>query len=142
MMRHPDAKFEALTSAIIGAAIEVHRHLGPGLLESSYEECLCWELTQLGQQVARQLKIPIVYKGQTLESSYRLDLLVEKSVIVDVKAVDKLTDIHHAQILTYLRHTNLEVGLIINFNSPLLRDGIKRVVVTNREVPIVPVVQS
>ena len=139
-MKIPDAKFEELTSAIIGAAIEVHRHLGPGLLESTYEECLEWELMQLGLVVARQMKVPIVYKGRTLKSNYRLDLLVDGKVIVDIKAVDALADIHHAQVLTYLRHSKLEVGLLINFNSPLLREGIKRVVLTNRAVSVVPVV--
>lgn len=140
MMKIPDARFEELTAAIIGAAIEVHRHLGPGLLESTYEECLEWELQQLGYDVDRQMKVPIVYKGRTLNSSYRLDLLVEKQVIVDVKAVDSLADIHHAQLLTYLRHTSKDVGLLINFNSPLLRDGIKRVVLTNRVVSALPAV--
>lgn len=136
-MKIPDAKFEELTAAIIGAAIEVHRHLGPGLLESTYEECLEWELHQLGLAVDRQVKVPLVYKGRTLESTYRLDLLVDKTVIVDVKAVERLADIHHAQLLTYLRHTSKEVGLLINFSSPLLRDGIKRVVLTNRVVSAV-----
>jgi len=139
MMKIPDARFEELTAAIIGAAIEVHRNLGPGLLESTYEECLEWELRQLGYAVDRQMKVPIVYKGRTLKSNYRLDLLVDGKVIVDIKAVDSLGDIHHAQVLTYLRHTNHEVGLLINFNSPLLRDGIKRVVLTNRVVSAVPV---
>jgi len=83
-----------------------------------------WELMQLGFVVARQMKVPIVYKGRTLKSNYRLDLLVDGKVIVDIKAVDALADIHHAQVLTYLRHSKLEVGLLINFNSPLLRDGI------------------
>jgi len=140
MMKIPDAKFEGLTAGIIGAAIEVHRNLGPGLLESTYEECLEWELRQLGYAVDRQVKVPIVYKGRTLDSTYRLDLLVEKTVIVDIKAVERLADIHHAQVLTYLRHTSREVGLLINFNSPLLRDGIKRVVLTNRVVSAVAAV--
>ncbi len=139
-MKIPDAKFEGLTAGIIGAAIEVHRNLGPGLLESTYEECLEWELRQLGYAVDRQVKVPIVYKGRTLDSTYRLDLLVEKTVIVDIKAVERLADIHHAQVLTYLRHTSREVGLLINFNSPLLRDGIKRVVLTNRVVSAVAAV--
>jgi len=132
--RVPEGKCKELTAAIIGAAIEVHRHLGPGLLESTYEECLNWELRERGFSVGRQLRVPVTYKGATLESSYRLDLLVEDTVIVDVKAIDRLAEVHTAQLLTYLRHTDLEVGLLINFNSPLLRDGIKRVVLTGRPV--------
>ncbi len=128
MPRIAEGKFKELTGQIIGAAIEVHRNLGPGLLESTYEECLDWELRELGCAVSRQVKVPLTYKGRTLESTYRLDLLVEHSVIVDIKAVDHLADIHHAQLLTYLRHTGVEVGLLINFNSPVLRDGIKRLV--------------
>ncbi|MFN2602260.1 MAG: GxxExxY protein [Gemmatimonadaceae bacterium] len=95
-----DAQFEELTAAIIGAAIEVHRNLGRGLLESTYEECLEWELRQLSYAVARQMTVPIVYKGRTLKWNYRVDLLVDDKVIVDVKAVDRLADIHHAQVLT------------------------------------------
>src|SRR5687767_4948402 len=128
MPRLPDGKFKSLTSSIIGAAIEVHRHLGPGLLESTYEDCLEWELKEGGIAVARQVKVPLMYKGRTLDSSYRLDLLVDQTVIVDVKAVDRVADIHGAQILTYLRLTSVEVGLLINFNSPMLLDGIKRFV--------------
>ncbi|HYN81471.1 MAG TPA: GxxExxY protein [Gemmatimonadaceae bacterium] len=128
MPRLPDGKFKSLTSRIIGAAIEVHRHLGPGLLESTYEDCLEWELKEEGIAVARQVKVPLMYKGRALASSYRLDLLVDQSVIVDVKAVDHVADIHGAQILTYLRLTNIEVGLLINFNSAMVRDGIKRFV--------------
>ena len=133
MPRTADGKFKELTAAIIGAAIEVHRHLGPGLLESTYEECLHWELRERGFKVGRQLRVPLSYKGAALESNYRLDLLVDDAVIVDIKAVDHLADIHSAQLLTYLRHTGVEVGLLINFNSALLRDGIKRVVLARRE---------
>lgn len=129
-MKLPDAKSTELTSAIIGAAIEVHRHLGPGLLESSYEECLAWELTERGFAIERQARVPLVYKGRALDSAYRLDLLVNNMVIVDIKSVDRLIDLHHAQLLTYLRHTGLEVGLLINFNQSLLRQGVKRVVLT------------
>jgi GxxExxY protein len=132
MPRLPDGKFKLLTSRIIGAAIEVHRHLGPGLIESTYEECLEWELKEGGIAVTRQIKVPLMYKGRMLDSSYRLDLLVDLSVIVDVKAVDHLADIHGAQILTYLRLTGLKVGLLINFNSPLLREGIKRFVLPSK----------
>ncbi|HUQ21194.1 MAG TPA: GxxExxY protein [Gemmatimonadaceae bacterium] len=131
-MQFPDGKFKELTAAIIGAAIEVHRHLGPGLLESSYEECLEWELTQLKLSVKRQVNVPLIYKGISLRSVYRLDLLVEKSVIVDVKSVVALLDVHHAQVVTYLRHTRLEVGLLINFNEALLRQGVRRIALTPR----------
>jgi GxxExxY protein len=133
MPKTADGKFKELTAAIIGAAIEVHRHLGPGLLESTYEECLEWELRQRGFKVGRQLRVPVTYKGAALKSSYRLDLLVNDAVIVDVKAIDRPAEVHTAQLLTYLRHTDLEVGLMINFNSALLRDGIKRVVLARRE---------
>ena len=118
--------FRDITAGIIGAAIEVHRHLGPGLLESSYEECLAWELRQAGLEATRQVKLPLLYKGLTLTSTYRIDLLVERSVVVDIKAVDKLVEVHSAQVLTYLRLAKLEVGLLINFNSPVLHRGIKR----------------
>jgi GxxExxY protein len=134
MTRLPDGKYKDVTAAIIGAAIEVHRHLGPGLLESTYEECLDWELRERGHKVGRQLRVPITYKGSTLESNYRLDLLVDDTVIVDIKAIDRMAEIHSAQLLTYLRLTAIEVGLLINFNSPLLRDGIKRIVLPKRPV--------
>jgi GxxExxY protein len=116
-----------LTSRIIGAAIEVHRILGPGLLESTYEECLDHELRALGLKVRRQLTVPVMYKGKRLDAAYRLDLLVENLVVVEIKAVDKLVRLHQAQMLTYLRHTGLRVGLILNFNTPVLPNGIKRV---------------
>jgi GxxExxY protein len=132
MTRLPEGKSKDLTAEIIGAAIEVHRHLGPGLLESAYEECLDWELRERGHSIGRQLRVPIRYKGATLESNYRLDLLVDDTVIVDIKAVDRMAEVHTAQLLTYLRHTDIEVGLLINFNSVLLRDGIKRVVLAKR----------
>ena len=132
MTRLPEGKSKDLTAEIIGAAIEVHRHLGPGLLESTYEECLDWELREHGHTVGRQLRVPIVYEGATLDSNYRLDLLVDNTVIVDIKAVDRVAEVHTAQLLTYLRHTEIEVGLLINFNSVLLRDGIKRVVLAKR----------
>lgn len=132
MTRLPEGKSKELTAAIIGAAIEVHRHLGPGLLESAYEECLDWELKERGHTVGRQLRVPIIYKGATLDANYRLDLLVDDTVIVDIKAVDRMAEVHTAQLLTYLRHTEIEVGLLINFNTVLLRDGIKRVVLAKR----------
>jgi GxxExxY protein len=117
-----------ITEAIIGAAIEVHRNLGPGLFESTYEACTAFELTQANWEVERQKVLPIVYKGLQLDEGYRLDLLVAKTVIVEIKAVSALAPIHEAQLLTYLKLTGLRVGLLINFNVPLLKDGIKRLV--------------
>ena len=116
-----------LTEQFIGAAIEVHRSIGPGLLESTYEECLDRELRESGLVVSRQLVVPLTYKGKPLASTYRLDLIVEERVIVEVKAVEKLARVHVAQMLSYLHHTGLRVGLILNFNNALLPVGIKRV---------------
>lgn len=117
-----------ITEAIIGAAIEVHRQLGPGLFESTYEACTQFELVQRKWEVERQKSLPIVYKDMRLDEGYRIDLLVAKTVIVEVKAVSTLLPIHEAQLLTYLKLTNLRVGLLINFNVPLLKDGIKRMI--------------
>lgn len=117
-----------ISSQIIGSAIEVHKFLGPGLLESSYEACLLFELRQKGLDVKSQVPLPISYKGLLLEAGYRIDILVEGKVIVEIKAVDELADIHTAQILTYLKLTNLKLGLLINFNTVKLVDGLKRVV--------------
>jgi len=117
-----------ISSQIIGAAIEVHKTLGPGLLESSYEACLLFELRQMGLNVKSQVPLPISYKGLQLEAGYRIDLLVEEKVIIEIKSVDQLTDIHLAQLLTYLRLKRLKLGLLINFNSVRLVDGLKRVV--------------
>ena len=115
-----------ITEQIIGAAIEVHRTLGPGLLESAYEGCLCRELQLRGIQYARQLTLPVRYKGITLESGYRLDLLVENQVVVELKTVDELLPVHEAQILTYMRLGEYRLGLLLNFHVPVLRHGIKR----------------
>ena len=117
---------DLLSEAIIGSAIEVHRELGPGLFESSYEECLCWELRESGLSIVRQTMVPIVYKGNSLAAAYRIDIVVEKRVLIEVKAVEKLAKVHEAQVLTYLRHTGLHTGLLLNFNSAVLRDGLKR----------------
>jgi GxxExxY protein len=117
-----------ITSKIIGAAIEVHKHLGPGLLESAYEICLAHELRTQGLNVESQIVLPVVFKGMKLEAGYRLDLLVEKTVIVEIKAVEELANIHLAQTLTYLRLGGFRLGLLINFNVPKLVDGLKRVV--------------
>jgi GxxExxY protein len=117
-----------LTERIIAAAIEVHRHLGPGLLESAYEECLCFELDRMGLQYRRQSVLPVTYKGFRLECAYRLDLVVEDAVIVEIKAIDDLHPIHKAQLLTYLKASGKPVGLLINFNVPILKNGLKRMV--------------
>jgi GxxExxY protein len=117
-----------LTDQIIGCAIEVHRHLGPGLLESVYEECLCYELSQLGLRFERQVHLPVTYKGIKLECGHKLDLMVEDSVVVELKAVDDLTPVHQAQLLTYLKTSKKKVGLLINFNVQFLKNGLKRVV--------------
>jgi GxxExxY protein len=117
-----------LTDQIIGCAIEVHRHLGPGLLESVYEECLCYELSQIGLRFERQVHLPVTYKGIKLECGHKLDLVVEDSVVVELKSVEDLTPVHQAQLLTYLKTSNKKVGLLINFNVQLLKNGLKRVV--------------
>src|SRR5262245_3243511 len=118
---------DPLTERIIGCAIEVHRHLGPGLLESTYEEALCVELAACGLRFTRQTAIPIVYKGQPV-GDYRLDLLVEDAVVVEVTSVERFDPIFSAQVLTYLRANGRRTRLLINFNSRLLRDGVKRFV--------------
>ncbi len=117
-----------ITDQIIGAAIEVHKELRAGLLESTYEACLCHELELRGITYERQRELPVVYKGKFIDCAYRLDLVVERLVIVEVKSVEELLPIHEAQLLTYLRLTGLHLGLLLNFNVPLLRDGIKRLV--------------
>ena len=117
-----------LTGRIISAAIEVHRYLGPGLLESAYEECLCRELDRMGINFERQVALPIDYKGYRIDSGYRLDLVVDHRVVVELKAVRQLEKIHEAQLLTYLKMTGLNLGLLLNFNVVLFKDGIKRLV--------------
>ncbi len=118
----------ALSKKIIGAAIEVHRELGPGLLESVYEAALFQELTSLDLLVQRQVPVNTIYKGTKLEVGFRLDLLIEEKVILELKAVESISDIHLAQVLTYLKLSNLKLGLILNFNVKYLKNGIKRVV--------------
>lgn len=112
-----------LTGLIIGAAIEVHRCLGPGLLESAYETCLEYELTSRGLHVERQKPLPIVYKELILDHGYRIDLLVENRLVVELKSVEQLTDVHQAQILSYLRFSGCKIGLLLNFNVALLKNG-------------------
>jgi GxxExxY protein len=121
-------RLNRMTESIIGAAIEVHRALGPGLLESAYEACLTFELVQRGLKVEQQKPLPVVYREVKLDCGYRLDLLVEEAVIVEVKAVDRLMPIHQAQLLSYLRLAGFKVGLLLNFNVKVLKDGIRRVV--------------
>ena len=116
-----------LSESIIGCAIEVHRHLGPGLLEETYEEALCIELDDSGWKLQRQLIVPVIYKGRRI-GEYRLDLLVEDLIVVEIKSVERFDPIFEAQVLTYLRVTGKKVGLLINFNSRLLKDGLKRFV--------------
>jgi GxxExxY protein len=117
-----------LTGEVIGAAIEVHKHLGPGLLESAYEECLCHELRSREIIYERQKALPINYKQVKLDCGYRLDLVVEGKVILELKSCEKIEDIHKAQLLTYLRLSGLRLGLILNFNVRIMKEGIVRVV--------------
>ena len=117
----------ATSHEVIGAAIEVHRLLGPGLLETAYEVALCKELRLRGIAVDRQISVPVHYKGELLDCYMKLDLLVENSIIIEVKAVEKIIPVHRAQLLTYLRLQGLWLGLLINFNVELLRDGVRRV---------------
>ena len=117
---------EDLTEEILGAAIEVHRTLGPGLLESAYEECLCHELKLRGLHFRRQVDLPVEYKGLKLDCGYRLDIVVEDAVILELKCVERIEAVHQAQLLTYLKLTGRKVGFILNFNVPVLRDGIVR----------------
>jgi GxxExxY protein len=121
-------RLDSITRRIIGAAIEVHRRLGPGLLESAYEICLAYELRQCGMKVEQQKPLPVVYKDVKLDCGYRLDLVVEDSVVVEVKAVEKLARIHDAQLLSYLRLSGKTVGLLLNFNVRVLKNGVKRIV--------------
>lgn len=119
---------DPLTHAVIGCAIEVHRLLGPGMLESAYEACLAHELVRQGLKVERQVAVPIEFKDITLECGYRLDVLVNDNVVVEIKSVDSLLPVHTAQLLTYLRFAKKRVGLLLNFNVPSLRQGLKRFV--------------
>ncbi|GAB4567546.1 MAG: GxxExxY protein [Geothermobacteraceae bacterium] len=123
-----EEKFEDLSRRVIGCALEVHKHLGPGLLESSYEQCLVYELNRAGIPVERQVELPILYKGVPIDGHYRIDLLIDNRLIVELKAVDKLLDVHAAQILTYMKLAKVRIRLLINFNQKYLRDGIRRFV--------------
>jgi GxxExxY protein len=124
--REDEEQRDPRTSPIIGAAIEVHRALGPGLLESAYEECLCHELHLRGLSFKRQVSLPVSYKGLQLDCGYKIDLIVEREAVIELKAVEKLLPVHEAQLLTYLKISGKRVGLLINFNVPLLTRGIIR----------------
>ncbi|MDT8308307.1 MAG: GxxExxY protein [Bacteroidales bacterium] len=115
-----------VTKKVIGCAIEVHKQLGPGLLESAYEECLYYELINIDLDVKKQLALPLVYKEIKLNAGYRIDLLVENKLIVEIKSVDAIAEIHKAQLMTYMKLANIKIGLLINFNVTLLKDGIVR----------------
>jgi GxxExxY protein len=117
-----------LTERIIGCAIEVHKAIGPGLLESAYEECLCYELSQVGLAFQRQVPLPVKYKSVSLDCGYRLDIIVGDEVIVEIKAVERIISIHEAQLLSYLKMLDRRVGLILNFHSSIMKYGIKRIV--------------
>jgi len=124
--REDEGQKDPRTSLIIGAAIEVHRTLGPGLLESAYEECLCHELHLRGLTFERQVDLPVLYKGLQLDCGYKMDLVVEREVVLELKCVEKILPVHEAQLLTYLKLSGKRVGLLINFNVPLLTQGIIR----------------
>ncbi len=119
---------EDIVNKTIGCAIEVHRNLGPGLLESAYQECLFYELTKSGLYVEKEKPIPLVYEEVKLDCGYRVDLLVENKLVIELKSVESLTDVHLAQTVTYLKLGNFKLGLLINFNVSLLKNGLKRVI--------------
>ena len=121
-------RLDALTERVIGFCIEIHRHLGPGLLESAYEECLCYELSVAGLRFERQKALPVAYKGLKLDCGYRIDVLVQGELILELKAVEAILPIHEAQLLTYLKLSGIPVGLLINFHVPVLKQGLKRMV--------------
>jgi len=125
-MASGDESRDPLTKAVIGAAIEVHRNLGQGLLESAYEECLEYELNEKGLSVRRQVVMPVVYKTRTLKKGYVIDLLIQDKLIIELKAIDRTHDVHEAQLLTYLRFSGKQVGLLLNFNVPMMKLGIRR----------------
>ncbi len=119
-------KINELTEIIIGCAIEVHKNLGPGLLESAYEECLAYELVKEGLKIERQKPVPVIYKEIRLDCGYRIDILVEDTVVLELKSVETLNPVHEAQTLTYMNFAEKPIGLLMNFNVKLLKDGIKR----------------
>ena len=117
-----------ITSKIIGCAIEVHRQLGPGLLESTYQDCLIYELQQANLNVQKEIFIPLKYKNLSLEKGFRIDILVENSIVLELKAIDKITDIHKSRLLTYLKLGKFKLGLLLNFNVKALKQGITRII--------------
>ena len=119
---------DVLTERLIGLAIQVHRELGPGLLESAYEKCLCYELQFHGLAFKAQMPLPVTYKSMKLDCGYRIDLVIEEKLVVELKTVEKLLPVHEAQLLTYLKLGSYRTGLLLNFNSAVLRDGIRRLV--------------
>jgi len=127
-MGRVDGHRDGLSEAVIGHAIEVHRALGPGLLESAYEECLCFELKNAGLEFRRQVPLPVTYKAIELECAYRMDIVVDGRLVIELKTVDQLLRIHEAQLLTYLRLGGFPTGLLLNFHAAVLKDGIKRLV--------------
>jgi GxxExxY protein len=128
-------EIDRITESIIGAAIDVHRELGPGLLESTYQACLAYELALRGLKVEREKAIDVTYKNSSIDCSYRVDLLVENCVIVEVKSAERLDPVHAAQVLTYLKLSGHQVGLLMNFNVVLLKDGVRRMVLGLPESP-------
>jgi GxxExxY protein len=119
---------DALARAVVDSGLKVHRTLGPGLFESVYEHCLVHELGKRGLTVQRQVFLPVTYDGETLDAAYRLDVLVENTLIIEIKAIDALSRVHEAQILTYLRLSGFHIGFLMNFNAPLFKDGVRRFV--------------
>lgn len=117
-----------ISQKVIGMAIDIHSHFGPGLLESAYRECLYYDLKESGLMVIKELPLPIIYKNVHLDHGYRIDLLIENLVVIELKTVDSLQDVHFAQVLTYLKLGHYKLGLLINFNVPILKDGVRRVV--------------
>ncbi|MEW6202525.1 MAG: GxxExxY protein [bacterium] len=131
-------KINKLTETIIGIAINIHRSLGPGLLESAYEACMVYDLAQAGLKVEQQKPLPIIYRDVKLECGYRLDLVIEDEIIIELKSIEKILPIHNAQLISYLKLSGCKVGLLINFNVEMLKDGIKRVVNNFADSPRTP----
>lgn len=119
---------DAISYDVVGAAIEVHKQIGPGLLERVYQDCLAYELSEKGYKVSSEVSLPVCYKEIRFDSAYRLDLLIEDKVILEIKSVERILPVHSAQLLSYLRLSNLSLGMLINFNVPQLKQGIKRIV--------------
>ncbi|HEX9701253.1 MAG TPA: GxxExxY protein [Rhodospirillales bacterium] len=125
----PATDRDPLTEKIIGFAIEVHRALGPGLLESAYEECLCYEFDANGIPFKRQVALPVIYKSVRLDCGYRMDIVADERVVIEIKAAEKILPVHEAQLLTYLKLSGMRTGLLMNFNAAVLKNGIRRMVI-------------